>query len=137
MASPHQTCYAGRLFGRCREASVGVCQYCGRLFCSRHGDMLEEGQQVCHRDLCQRKVADLMTHKAYLSLVNLRNAQTACGLANCGRPPWGQCSHCQGLFCQSHMHPRLRIVHRDGLSLQEPVSLCDHCWRRHQLWVHV
>jgi len=137
MTGSQQACYSGRLFRRCHEATVGSCQFCGRPFCPRHGDMLEEGQQVCHRQLCQRKVADLGAHKAYLELVSLRNSKTMCGLPDCSRQPWGQCSHCQALFCRSHIHPRLRSVRREGITVQEPVSVCDHCWLRHQLWVEV
>jgi len=133
-ASP-QACYSDRLLHRCREAIVGSCQYCGRPFCLQHGDMLEAERPVCRRRLCQRKVADLRAHKAYQNQVTLRNSKTICGLSHCGRQPWGQCSHCQGLFCRSHIRPRRRTMRRERITVQEPVSLCDHCWRRHQLWV--
>ncbi|HEU4760149.1 MAG TPA: hypothetical protein VFT91_09245 [Dehalococcoidia bacterium] len=137
MAVSPRNCYSAGLLHRCQEAAVGVCQYCGRPFCPEHGDLLDQGQEVCQRPWCQKKVGDLHVHQSYLSIVRDRNAQALCGLLNCRHGPWGQCSHCEALFCQSHLHARLRTVRREGLPVTEPVSLCDHCWQRHRLWARV
>ena len=134
MAVSQRNCYSGGLLHHCHGATVGLCQYCGRPFCPEHGELLDQGQEVCRRPLCRKKLADLPVHQGFVSLVSSRNAQALCGLPNCAHEPWGQCSHCEALFCRSHLHPRLRTVRRESVTVTEPVSLCDHCWQRHQLW---
>ena len=137
MTVSQKSCYSGRLFRRCKQPSVGACQYCSRSFCDQHGDLLEENQQVCRRQTCQNKVADLKAHKAYLGLIAERNGENSCGVPGCDDERWGQCSNCKGVFCGSHLHRRSRTAVHDGRSAQEPVSLCDHCWRRMNLWTRV
>ncbi|MBI1885056.1 MAG: hypothetical protein HYS09_01870 [Chloroflexi bacterium] len=127
-------CQVGRLLRSCPDPAAGTCQYCGKLFCTGHGDFLGEGLEACHRDVCQRKVADLRQHQAYKQAVVRHNTEEQCGISGCGRGLWGQCSHCEGLFCRPHLHPRVRTVPRGRVLVREPVSLCDHCWERHQLW---
>ena len=134
MAAPQTSCYSRGLLHHCHEAIVGVCQYCGRPFCCVHGDIVEQVQEICRRPLCQKKVVDLRAHQSYLVLAGQRNAGQMCGLLDCQRQPWGQCSHCGAVFCRSHVRPRVRTIRREGLPVQEPVSLCDHCWQRHDLW---
>ncbi len=92
---------------------------------------------MCHRRRCQRKVADLKAHRAYMSLVSQRNDESSCGLSGCDHERWGQCSNCDGVFCSDHLHRRSRTATLNGRPAQGPVSLCDHCWRRMELWSKV
>ena len=42
-------------FSRCKDAPVGICVYCGRRFCSSHGERLPDLSEVCNRDVCVAK----------------------------------------------------------------------------------
>ena len=50
----------------CRQPLAGQCQYCAHGFCANHGDRFDDRQEVCHRDRCQAKKADVDRHHAFL-----------------------------------------------------------------------
>ena len=123
-----------RLFGRCGRSGVGICQYCGRSFCQEHGSRLEDGQEICARDICRRKHEELKEHFAYKEDVSGRNAGGACGHDGCENRPTGQCSKCGGLFCLGHLEEQ-EVEQGRGLTTRVVrASLCPHCRRRRALW---
>ncbi|MFQ5879573.1 MAG: hypothetical protein ACE5IZ_05320 [Dehalococcoidia bacterium] len=121
-------------FRRCRGEVVAACQYCGRRFCHSHGSALADGQEVCSRRPCQAKMVDLARHLQYKEAVTRRNALGHCGIDGCQPPPWGQCSRCQGLFCEAHLHYRTKTSRLDGRLWRQPASMCDQCWQRQGVW---
>lgn len=128
------TCQLGRFFRRCQTATAGCCQYCGRAFCALHGQRLESGEEVCARDRCQRKVAELRQHLEYRAAAQARSARGFCGAPDCGEQRWGQCSRCKALFCQRHLHERAMGSRRTLQAAPRFASLCDHCLARRRLW---
>ena len=124
-------CENTRLFRSCSQMGIAVCQYCGRSFCGKHGDPLEDGQEICHRRVCLRKREDLMHHFAYRDAVSELNESERCGTSDCAAPPQGQCTKCRGLFCFTHVIDR-KIEVRDGSIAQG--SVCQHCHKRRKLW---
>lgn len=119
---------------RCGLPSVGVCQYCAREFCADHGSKYRDRQEVCHREICQRKVADLAIHLKYREAAQIRNAWQRCGVEGCEGEIWGQCSGCRALYCFEHVHNRVQSVWHGGIRVERPASLCDHCWARRHIW---
>jgi hypothetical protein len=128
------TCRIGRFLSRCRAPGVDYCQYCGRSFCASHGSTDTEGQAVCVRDRCRRKVADLGEHVVFRERALLRNRHGMCGIEGCIDERWGQCSKCQALFCEGHLASRVETVRQGIASISRPASFCDHCLRRRKLW---
>lgn len=110
------------------------CQYCGRGFCAQHGERMGDGEEVCARRTCQMKQADVQTHLVYRKAAQARSARGFCGVAECSAPRWGQCSRCEALFCQAHLHARDELRSRGLLATARPSSLCDHCLARRKLW---
>jgi predicted nucleic acid binding AN1-type Zn finger protein len=131
------TCQLGTFLKRCHATAIGSCQYCGRTFCSKHGQHLEENQEVCARRLCQAKVADLRDHVIYRDQARVRSARGLCGAPDCSGPRTGQCSKCGALYCERHLHNRDEVVHRGLMSFSRPASFCDHCLARRKLWSRV
>ncbi len=39
-------------FSSCKEKPAGLCVYCGRAFCAKHGEHLSDGSEVCTRKSC-------------------------------------------------------------------------------------
>lgn len=127
-------CELRRLVGRCARPAAGTCQYCGRAFCGDHGVLLDDGQETCSRSRCQRKRVDLERHLRYKAFVRGRNAGGQCGVPSCEMRPSGQCSRCRGFFCGRHLLDRHVSVRQGRAWVQQPASMCDHCWRRRPLW---
>ena len=121
----------------CKDEAVGTCQYCGRSFCLAHGLTSDDGQQICSRRVCRAKIADLARHLHYKEGVRRRNGSGYCGSEGCQADAWGQCSRCQGVFCDSHLHHRTQTVRIDGRLGRQPASLCAHCWQRQGLWARL
>ncbi len=124
-------CGVSRRFRACGRPGVAVCQYCGRSFCSEHGDRLGDGQEVCHTKNCGRKREDLIQHFAYQAAADERNADQRCGQERCEVLPQGECSKCRGLFCIGHLQDR-EVETRDGIRIRG--SVCAHCHKRRKLW---
>jgi hypothetical protein len=100
------TCDLRRLVRRCRRPAAGTCQYCGRAFCSDHGILVDDGQEICGRSRCQRKRIDLERHLRYKAVVRQQNADGRCWVPGCQTRPGGQCSRCRGFFCGRHLANR-------------------------------
>jgi len=125
-------CEVSRRLRACGRPGVAVCQYCGRSFCSEHGDRLADGQEICYTKDCGRKKEDLIQHFAYQAAVGERNAAMHCGQERCDVQPQGECSKCRGLFCTGHLQER-EVELRDGTTIRG--SVCAHCNKRRKLWL--
>ncbi|HZQ38885.1 MAG TPA: hypothetical protein VFD32_23375 [Dehalococcoidia bacterium] len=128
------TCRLGSFFSRCHEPAVGSCQYCDRGFCAAHGELLPTGEEICAREVCQRKRADLETHLRFRERALQRNQFGLCGIEGCGDERWGQCSKCQALFCEGHLTSRSESVREGYARFSRPASFCNHCLQRRKLW---
>ncbi len=118
----------------CGKPRAGTCQYCGRSFCAAHGDLLDDGQEICARPRCQAKKSDLSAHEAYRAAVFEKNRAGRCGEAPCEELYQGTCSKCVGFFCEAHTHERPHHVIQRGQRTARMGSLCAHCWGRRDLW---
>lgn len=118
----------------CGKPGIAVCQYCGRSFCSAHGDRLDDAQEVCVRATCQAKKADVERFAVYKREVAERNGQRLCGEPDCASAPTGQCSKCQGLFCLGHLSEREIDQWQSGSMVRVRGVLCPHCVKRRGLW---
>lgn len=128
------TCQIGRLFSRCRLAAVAVCQFCGRNFCGDHGERFPNGDEVCIRPLCLEKQADLASHLEWRTHAVDRSNRGFCGMPECEGFRWGQCSKCEALFCERHLHDRNERIRHGIVTFSRPASMCDHCVIRNKLW---
>jgi hypothetical protein len=118
----------------CGRPAAGVCVYCGRGFCSNHGDLLADAAEVCARPQCQAKQADLARHEGYRSAVFARNRRGRCGEEACEELYEGQCSKCMGFFCPAHTAERPHHVIQHGQRVPRMGALCAHCWDRRDVW---
>jgi hypothetical protein len=130
-----QTCAVRQGLFSCSNAREGICQYCGRPFCSRHGVFLEDAQEVCSRKPCVAKREDLVRHLEYKRVVLARNRNALCGFEQCESPMSEECSRCQRYFCASHAHPREENVLEHGVRVSRRTTLCHHCWARRSIWL--
>ena len=124
-------CEISRRFRKCGRPRIAVCQYCGRNFCGEHGELVEDGQEICSEATCRKKKDDLIRHFAFKEAVASRNGGRRCGEESCAAEPQHQCSKCRGLFCPSHLKERDVMTH-DGSVARG--SVCDHCHKRRKLW---
>jgi hypothetical protein len=127
-------CELRRLVRRCTRPAAGTCQYCGRAFCSDHGILVDDGQEICGRSRCQHKRVDLEKHLRYKAVVRQRNADGQCGVPGCQTRPGGQCSRCRAFFCDRHLADHDLWVREGRVWVRFPASMCEHCWRRRPLW---
>jgi hypothetical protein len=95
---------------------------------------LDGSQEVCNRQICQQKVADLREHLAYRDAARARSSSGCCATPNCGAESTGQCSKCGALYCSRHLHEGAEVVHRGLTSFTRVASFCDHCQARRKLW---
>src|SRR3970040_1966040 len=89
-------------FFRCKQAGAARCIYCGRPFCTQHGVILEDGQEICSRKSCVAKREDLVVHLAYKAVVDERNQTRRCGLDGCKAGMTGEGGSSPGFFCEKH-----------------------------------
>ncbi|MFN8559890.1 MAG: hypothetical protein U0531_21905 [Dehalococcoidia bacterium] len=129
-----RTCQLGRFYARCRLPTNGVCQYCGRSFCTTHGRREPDGDEVCVREVCGQKHADLREHLDWKARAVDRSNRGFCGMPDCDGGRWGQCSKCLALFCERHLHAREEQVRHGIAVFRRPASMCDHCLARNRLW---
>jgi len=127
-------CELGGRFSSCKQPVTGVCQYCGRSFCAKHGDLIEDNQEVCHRKNCVAKRVDLVDHLAYREAVFALNREQKCGVEKCERAPTGQCSRCTGYFCGVHLFQRQDGVLENQVRVMRMANLCRHCVDRRPIW---
>jgi len=124
-------CETKSLFRRCGAPGIAICQYCGRSFCSDHGEQLDDGQEICLESSCRRKKEDLARHFAYRAEVTERNRTGICGHEDCELERQVDCAKCDGLFCADHVSER-EFMRRDGTPARG--LICQHCERRRKLW---
>jgi hypothetical protein len=128
------SCQIKGRFRACGKPGIAVCQYCGRSFCEAHGTRLDDEQEICVRETCQAKKADVERFAVYKTEVVARNEQRLCGDPACALAPGGQCSKCQGLFCLDHLSEREIDQWQGGQMARVRGVLCPHCLRRRSLW---
>jgi hypothetical protein len=119
----------------CGAQPLGVCQYCARSFCTKHGVTLEDGQEICSRKACVAKREDVERHLVYKQRVAQRNREAACGHGACDTSPGSQCSRCRGYFCPAHAFRRDDLVLQNRVRVSRIATLCHHCWARRPIWV--
>ena len=127
-------CQLKRGLFRCRAKAVGSCQYCGRHFCDRHTELIEELQEVCSREYCVAKRQDLVKHLAYKDDVLGRNADGACGIDGCEQEMQSQCGRCRGRFCVAHVQVDQETVMDNWARERRLATLCEHCAVRRPIW---
>lgn len=125
------------LLARCDGRVVGLCVFCGRPFCVEHGGRDEDGAEVCVRETCQSKRVDLREHLAWKAEATNRSSRGFCGMEGCEGARWGQCSKCQAVFCERHLHDRAERIRQGRSVITRPASMCDHCLARNRLWAKV
>jgi hypothetical protein len=119
----------------CGAPRLGVCQYCARAFCERHGVVMEDGQEVCSRPNCVAKKEDLVLHLEYRSRVDVRNRGKECGIEVCAGTIVSQCTRCQGYFCAVHVQARRDTALENGVRFERWAALCEHCFVRRPIWL--
>jgi len=130
-----KTCeFKNGLFGRCGAEAAGLCQYCGRPFCAKHGVVLDDDQQVCNRKVCLAKRMDLLRHLEYKAAAEELNEAGVCGLPGCNAQIGAQCTRCQAYFCPRHAFGREELVLENRVRVRRMASLCKHCADRRPLW---
>ena len=128
----------GGLFTReCGGDAAGLCQYCGRPFCRKHGEKQADGQEICSRRFCIAKRDDLVVHLVYKDAVLARNDAERCGVAGCNGALAGQCIRCRGFFCIQHVDGREEKIFENQVMVTQIASLCYHCWERRPIWLRL
>lgn len=121
-------------FRRCREPLLGQCQYCARGFCARHGERLDDGQEICTLERCQLLRADVARHLIFKDAARARNAESNCGEPDCQQGPTDRCDRCLCMYCRDHLRQVIITVTRGGELHSEAQTICDHCRARLPLW---
>ncbi len=136
LSPDERVCQVKGRFFRCGYASViGLCQYCGRLFCAKHGEILDDGQEVCSRKFCVAKRDDLVVHLVYKDAVQRRNDAGRCGFEGCNAALGAECMRCKGSFCELHVHGREEMIMQNSVRVPRMATLCRHCWVRRPIWL--
>jgi predicted nucleic acid binding AN1-type Zn finger protein len=128
MLEPGATCQVKSVLTTCGATATAQCVYCARAFCPKHGEVLEDGYEVCTRKPCLTKKRDLTVHLTYKSAVLERNRQRLCGIHVCVTELQVQCNRCRGYFCAAHTQPWLETV------TEKPERTCAHCLGRRSIW---
>jgi hypothetical protein len=123
-------------FSKCKDAPVGICVWCGRRFCARHGELVDDGSEVCSREICVAKKIDVAAHLVYKETAMDRNRGEGrpCAIEVCVSVFEVQCHRCRAYFCKQHLEVHEDSVTEDGMQFRRPVPLCKHCWERRPLW---
>jgi hypothetical protein len=128
MLEPGAKCEIKGLLTTCGSLATAQCVYCGRPFCPKHGEVLEDGAEVCTRKNCVAKKEDLVVHLQYKEEVLTRNLGRVCGLHMCEVEIQVQCRRCKGYFCRDHTMPWTETV------TDRPERICAHCVERRAIW---
>src|SRR5262245_57951448 len=116
------------LFHVCNQPAIGLCQYCARPFCAKHGTVMDEAQEVCNRPNCVSKRDDLVVHLVYKARATQLNATGRCGVEGCGARMTEECVRCEQLFCEVHASPREDIfITENKVRIKRMANLCEHC----------
>jgi predicted nucleic acid binding AN1-type Zn finger protein len=130
MLLPNATCQIKGMLTTCGATATAQCVYCGRTFCPKHGEVMDDSYEVCTRKACVEKKHDLQVHMTYKSLVLNRNRERLCGIEVCQTEFAVQCNRCRGYFCIVHTQPWLETV------TEKPERTCGHCLQRRTIWDH-
>lgn len=125
--------HRGRL-RRCREPMIGQCQYCAKGFCARHGQIQQDGQEICVEARCERLRVDVELHLVFKATARERNQDLRCGEPDCGQSHTLRCDRCNCRFCEDHLRQVIMTTTRGGELQTEAVAICDHCRARLPLW---
>ena len=128
MLEANATCQVKGMLTACGAKATAQCVYCGRTFCSKHGEIMKDSYEVCTRKICVTKKQDLQVHMLYKDAVLQRNLERLCGIEACDTALQVQCNRCKGYFCSSHTRPWLETV------TEKPERTCAHCLHRLPLW---
>ena len=128
MLHPGATCQIKGILTACGAVATAQCVYCGRTFCHKHGEVMEEAYEVCSRKSCVEKKQELREHLVYKETVLGRNLGRLCGVEVCETELQVQCNRCKGYFCARHTRPWLETI------TEKPESTCAHCLRRRSIW---
>ena len=128
MLEPNATCQIKGFLTVCGATATAQCVYCGRAFCPKHGEIMEDSYEVCTRKACITKKQDLQVHLVYKEAVLERNLQRLCGIEVCETEIQVQCNRCKGYFCIEHTRPWLETV------TDKPEFTCHHCLERRSIW---
>jgi hypothetical protein len=129
-----ERCSIGRFYSRCGLLTLSICQYCGRGFCAQHGEASSPDRQICCRPRCQEKEQDLARHQVFRERALLRNKHGLCGIDGCLEPLAGQCSKCEGTYCDCHLSSGTETVREGIVRFSRPAAFCEHCRARRKLW---
>lgn len=127
-------CEIGGFFSKCKNEAGWVCHFCGRRFCETHTHRVEGHEEVCSREPCRKKDADLAVHMQYKGRVRSKNLVGLCGEDDCETAGPFQCSLCRGMFCDKHLQDRRYRFYEGFGSIERPVSICARCWGRRKIW---
>jgi hypothetical protein len=122
------TCQIKGMLTACGAIATAQCVYCGRTFCPKHGEVMEDAYEVCSRKLCVEKKEELRAHLSYKDDVLERNLQRLCGIEVCQIDIQVQCNRCKGYFCVAHTRSWVETV------TEKPERTCGHCLQRRSLW---
>jgi hypothetical protein len=128
MLEPGATCQVKGMLTACGAPARAQCVYCGRAFCSKHGEVMEDSYEVCSRRVCVEKKVELQVHLLYKDSVLERNRQRLCGVEVCETEIQVQCNRCKGYFCSGHAKLWLETV------TEKPERTCGRCLERRSLW---
>jgi hypothetical protein len=123
----------GRVRG-CQQPIAGQCQYCARGFCADHGDVFGDHEEVCDRDPCQAKKADLSHHHAFLGVARARNEAGRCGMPDCDTDHASFCERCGPRYCIVHLQETVVMALHHGERGADVLRLCVHCLVRLEVW---
>ncbi len=126
--------HRARLRRRCREPLIGQCQYCARGFCGQHGQIGDDGQEICVAERCQRLKDDVVAHLVFKEAARALNAAGRCGEPDCPQSFSLVCDRCLCRYCEDHMRQVILTVTRGGELQTEANVICDHCRARLPLW---
>jgi hypothetical protein len=127
-------CQLGTIRSRCPNPAAGSCQYCGRHFCAEHGSFEDDHQEVCCRDVCQEKFADVRDFQPYKRRSLERNGYGVCGVEDCMDTLWGGCSKCEAVYCERHITLTLEQRRQGRRTWKQPLAVCPRCALRLKLW---
>ena len=136
----------GLLRRACGRPAMARCVYCGRAFCSAHGERGPDYADACSRKSCRAKVRDLSEHMQWKTRVSESNRASVCAHEQCEERMRHRCSRCLLMFCDEHVREmRVETQPRTGtgpaagatggVAASAPRALvCEHCRERRKLW---
>ncbi|MFA7249277.1 MAG: hypothetical protein WC273_06535 [Dehalococcoidia bacterium] len=130
------TCTVGGGFLRrgCGAAAIGQCVYCGGPFCEVHGELGPDYHEVCSRQSCQAKFADVTRHREWVEAHRASNSVSICAEDGCSERMQHVCQRCQLRFCEAHLRSGSVVEQRYHPPRKVRLVLCAHCSGRRRIW---